>query len=132
MAPITLIVMVLVVFIAGWVAGSISTRKIIKDEIEVSRDELLEELKRRLTCCEKTSQEKREEKPLLPAISKKIEPKKDELSVETLAVLSSAVAAFIGKQARIRSVALLGQGSVSPWAQQGRVSIQASHLLRRS
>ena len=131
MAPITLIVMVLVVFIAGWVAGSISTRKIIKDEIEVSRDELLEELKKRLSPV-KTTQEKREEKPSPPAISKKMEPQKEELSPEILAVLSSAVAAFIGKQARIRSVALLGQGSVSPWAQQGRVSIQASHLLRRS
>lgn len=45
---------------------------------------------------------------------------------ELILVLSAAVAAFLGKRAHIRSVRLV---SSTPWAQQGRVSIQASHLL---
>ena len=48
------------------------------------------------------------------------------LSEELLVVISAAVAAFLGKKAPIRQVRLLGSAA---WAQQGRVSIQASHSL---
>lgn len=51
---------------------------------------------------------------------------REELSEEILIALSAAVAAYLGKRARIRTVRLLGS---SQWAQQGRVSIQASHRL---
>jgi methylmalonyl-CoA carboxyltransferase large subunit len=56
------------------------------------------------------------------------------ITPEVLALLSAAVAAFLGKTARIRSARRApGQGS-SQWAQQGRVFVQASHNLdvRRS
>jgi methylmalonyl-CoA carboxyltransferase large subunit len=60
-----------------------------------------------------------EDKPAAP-------PEPEELSEEILLALSAAVAAYLGKRARIRTVRLLGS---SQWAQQGRVSIQASHRL---
>jgi methylmalonyl-CoA carboxyltransferase large subunit len=44
---------------------------------------------------------------------------------EMLAV-SAAIAAYLGVRAHIRQIRLV---STSAWAQQGRVSIQASHSL---
>ena len=48
------------------------------------------------------------------------------LSEELVLVLSAAVAAFLGKKPHIRQIRLLGAAA---WAQQGRVTIQASHNL---
>jgi methylmalonyl-CoA carboxyltransferase large subunit len=48
------------------------------------------------------------------------------LSEELLVVIGAAVAAFLGKKAPIRQIRLLG---TTAWAQQGRVTIQASHAL---
>ena len=48
------------------------------------------------------------------------------ISEDTLLVISAAVAAFLGERAHIRQIRLLRSGL---WAQQGRVSIQASHYL---
>jgi methylmalonyl-CoA carboxyltransferase large subunit len=53
------------------------------------------------------------------------------LSSETLAIIGAAVAAFLGKTARIRSARLLEHSEANAWAQQGRVYIQASHHLER-
>jgi hypothetical protein len=47
-----------------------------------------------------------------------------EISEETLMVISAAVAAFLGKRAHVRQIRLVGSGA---WAEQGRVSIMASH-----
>lgn len=54
-------------------------------------------------------------------------PPGPEIDEETLVVLSAAVAAFLGKRAPIRQIRLLDS---SRWAQQGRVTIQASHALK--
>ena len=48
------------------------------------------------------------------------------LSEELLLVISAAIAAFLGKRPHIRQIRLLGSAA---WAQQGRVTIQASHSL---
>ena len=48
------------------------------------------------------------------------------ISEEIILVISAAVAAFLGKKPRIRQIRLLGSAA---WAQQGRVTIQASHAL---
>lgn len=53
-------------------------------------------------------------------------PAPEEISEEILMAISAAVAAYLGKRAHIRTVRLL---SSTAWAQQGRVSIQASHRL---
>jgi methylmalonyl-CoA carboxyltransferase large subunit len=43
-----------------------------------------------------------------------------------LLVISAAISAYLGKRPHIRQVRLLGSAG---WAQQGRVTIQASHSL---
>jgi methylmalonyl-CoA carboxyltransferase large subunit len=53
----------------------------------------------------------------------------DEVTPEILMVLSAAVAAFLGKRARIRGARPAQPASSSAWAQQGRVYVQASHNL---
>ncbi len=45
---------------------------------------------------------------------------------ELLSVLAASVAAFLGYKPRIRQIRLIGGAS---WAQQGRATIQASHVL---
>jgi methylmalonyl-CoA carboxyltransferase large subunit len=44
----------------------------------------------------------------------------------TMTIIAAAIAAFLGKKAHIRQIQLLGSAA---WAQQGRVTIQASHAL---
>jgi methylmalonyl-CoA carboxyltransferase 12S subunit len=53
-------------------------------------------------------------------------PVEEDLSEEIVLIISAAVAAFLGKKAPIRQIRLLGS---TAWAQQGRVTIQASHTL---
>jgi methylmalonyl-CoA carboxyltransferase large subunit len=53
-------------------------------------------------------------------------PSEEPISEETLIVLSAAIAAFLGKRPRIRSIRLLRS---TAWAQEGRAFIQASHRL---
>jgi methylmalonyl-CoA carboxyltransferase large subunit len=50
----------------------------------------------------------------------------DGLSEEVVLVISAAIAGFLGKKAHIRGIRLV---SSPAWAQQGRVTIQASHAL---
>ena len=52
--------------------------------------------------------------------------KEDGVSEEIILVISAAIAAFLGKKPHIRQIRLLGSAA---WAQQGRVTIQASHAL---
>lgn len=59
-------------------------------------------------------------------------PKKRPVTPETIAVIAAAVTAALGKKVRIRSAKLLYPSPdyvISPWAQQGRVFVQASHNL---
>ncbi|QEH31844.1 hypothetical protein OJF2_03090 [Aquisphaera giovannonii] len=53
-------------------------------------------------------------------------PAGEGLSEETVLVIASAIAAFLGKRAHIRQIRLIRSDA---WAQQGRVTIQASHAL---
>jgi methylmalonyl-CoA carboxyltransferase large subunit len=48
------------------------------------------------------------------------------ISEEILLVISAAIAAYLGIRPHIRQVRLLGS---TAWAQQGRVTVQASHAL---
>ncbi|MBV8075297.1 MAG: hypothetical protein JO284_02820 [Planctomycetaceae bacterium] len=48
------------------------------------------------------------------------------LDEELVTVLAATIAAFLGKKPRIRQIQLLGS---APWAQEGRITIQASHAL---
>jgi methylmalonyl-CoA carboxyltransferase large subunit len=55
-----------------------------------------------------------------------VRPAADELTPELLAVISAVLAAHLGVKPHIRQITLLSGAS---WAQQGRVTIQASHAL---
>ena len=59
-------------------------------------------------------------------------PIQAEVTPEILVVLAAAATAYLGKSVRVRSARTLQSpyGFFNPWAQQGRVSIQASHSLR--
>lgn len=50
----------------------------------------------------------------------------EDLGEELLLVISAAIAAFLGKKPHIRQIRLVG---ATTWAQQGRVTIQASHAF---
>lgn len=57
-------------------------------------------------------------------------PAEQEISPEILMVISAAVAAFLGKKARVRGARLIRPVvSTSAWAQQGRVFVQAARNL---
>jgi|ERR1700686_607435 cytoskeletal protein RodZ len=55
----------------------------------------------------------------------------DEISPETVAMISQTITALLGRKIRVRSVKLLQTPTTTAnsWAQQGRVVIQASHNL---
>ena len=55
-----------------------------------------------------------------------------EVTPEMLVVITAAVTAFLGKKVRIRSAKMLQSPYevVNPWSQQGRVFVQASHIMR--
>jgi methylmalonyl-CoA carboxyltransferase large subunit len=55
----------------------------------------------------------------------------DEVTPELMAVIAAAVTAFLGKKVKIHQARLVNPEVVSPWAQQGRVFVQASHALAR-
>ena len=59
-------------------------------------------------------------------------PIQAEVTPEIIVVLAAAAAAYLEKNVRVRSAKALQShyGSVNLWAQQGRVSIQASHNWR--
>jgi methylmalonyl-CoA carboxyltransferase 12S subunit len=61
--------------------------------------------------------------PALP-VSGTVEAATEEISEEVLAVIAASVAAFLGERAHIRQVRLVASDA---WAQQGRVSVMASH-----
>jgi methylmalonyl-CoA carboxyltransferase 12S subunit len=66
---------------------------------------------------------------LLPAVpliqaAPRPEPAKSELTEEEMLAVSAAIAAYLGTRVHIRQLRLL---SSRTWAQQGRVSVQASH-----
>ncbi len=65
-------------------------------------------------------------RPAPPVPSPAPEPQPESLSEELVLVISAAIAAFLGKKPRIRQISLLSSAN---WAQQGRVTIQASHVL---
>jgi len=69
--------------------------------------------------------------PVIAApVPKPPEPEQvEEVAPETIMILTAAVAAFLGKRARIRGARLVRTAPSNAWAQQGRVFVQASHNL---
>ena len=61
-----------------------------------------------------------------PAATATPPPSEAAIPDEMLIVIAAAVAAYLGSKPRIRQVTLLGS---TAWAQQGRATIQASHMM---
>jgi methylmalonyl-CoA carboxyltransferase 12S subunit len=132
-------------FVAGWAAGYLATRKLVRQELEGVRSRIDEIAERtRNGSYSAAALVERSGAPPLPtaapadtaparaAESPAAEPVVEEgVTPEVLMVISAAVAAFFGKRARVRRARLMPVAGVSPWAQQGRVFIQASHNLNR-
>lgn len=53
-------------------------------------------------------------------------PAQEAMSEETLLAIAAAVAAYLGHKPKIKQIRLIRSAS---WAQEGRVSIQASHRI---
>jgi methylmalonyl-CoA carboxyltransferase large subunit len=106
---------------AGWVAGAAMSRRMVQREVAL--------LEARLAPAPVAAPAPPPPVVAAPA-PKPPEPEKvQELTPEIIMVLSAAVAAFLGKRARIRSARLVRTGASNAWAQQGRVFVQASHNL---
>jgi methylmalonyl-CoA carboxyltransferase 12S subunit len=132
-------------FVAGWAAGYLATRQLVKQELNQVRSRI-DELEARPTASPSaaatvavtpeparpaaaaTAPQAAAQPPVSPARAPEIE---EGITPEILMVISAAVAAFLGKKARVRRARQLPYPGVSPWAQQGRVFIQASHNLNR-
>jgi methylmalonyl-CoA carboxyltransferase large subunit len=63
------------------------------------------------------------EKPAVPAETIE-EPA---VTPEVVMLISAAIAAYLGKHARVKSIRRIGPQGFNPWSQQGRATIQASH-----
>lgn len=66
-----------------------------------------------------------------PALLSETKPKPDpeEIPPEIQVAIAAAAIAVLGPDAHVRS-ATVARNAVSPWSQQGRVSVQSSHNLR--
>jgi hypothetical protein len=111
----------------GWLVGTRSTRRVVTQELDRRVADL--ELRLRTSLVSPTPAPVRShagpEATPTPAT-----PPVEEISPETLAALSAAICAYLGKPARIRRVRRVQPG-FNPWAQQGRVYVMGSHALSR-
>jgi hypothetical protein len=106
---------------AGWLFGTRTTRRIINEEV----DRRVAELEQRLRQVSPAAAPPRTAPAPAPAPAPV-----EEISSETIAALSAAICAYLGKPARIRRVRRV-QSGINPWAQQGRVYVMGSHALPR-
>ena len=110
--------------LAGWLAGAATSRRMVRREVR--RLESLIESKNG------NAAPAPEPAPALTAAHapKPPEPEQlEEVAPETIMILTAAVAAFLGKRARIRGARMVRTAPSNAWAQQGRVFVQASHNL---
>ncbi len=94
----------------------------------VKANQLLRELQARIAELEARLQQLEHPAPAPTpvAVQPPAPPAEQPVSEEILLVIAAAVAAYLGERAHIRVVRLVPSHA---WAQQGRVSIQASHHL---
>lgn len=104
---------------AGWVAGAAMSRRMVRSEVQ--RLESLIASKNTPVSVVAATEAPTPKPP---------EPEQlDEVASEMIMILTAAVAAFLGKRARIRGARLVRTAPSNAWAQQGRVFVQASHNL---
>jgi methylmalonyl-CoA carboxyltransferase large subunit len=116
---------------AGWVAGAAMSRRMVRGEVE-RLETLIESRNGHAAPVAETAPAPAPSAPPLAAAPapKPAEPERvEEVTPEMVMVLTAAVAAFLGKRARIRSARMVRSAPSNVWAQQGRVFVQASHNL---
>ncbi len=109
--------------IASFVAVFIGSRRMIGqrcDELKLELQQQIDALSAEVSAV-KQSANAPTPAAINPALAEEITP-------ETLATISETIAALLGKKVRIRSVKTLRtpNSSANPWAQHGRVVVQAS------
>jgi hypothetical protein len=122
-------------FVAGWFVTQLSYRRTVRREVDELRSELREQL-RRLTELEavlsRAVGKTTDMAELTKAAAAASAPEAgDEITPERMAVIAAVVTAFLGRKVKIHQARLVNPEVVSPWAQQGRVFVQASHALAR-
>jgi methylmalonyl-CoA carboxyltransferase large subunit len=116
------------ILVIAWAIAFITTRRKMLAEIDLLRSMIYEHVQREREAAKVTAPAKLPpvaDAPLLSTSSRD----EEKISEQTLALISAAVAAYLGKTARIRSARRLQADELSTWAQQGRVYVQASHNL---
>ena len=111
---------------AGMIAGSITARRAVREELHSLRESLRQH-NGQPAAPPPAPPAAVAQPPAMQAAPAPAEP--EEITPEILVVLTAAVAAFLGKKARIRHASLISRGTGNSWAQQGRVYVQASHNL---
>ena len=113
---------------AGWLAGAAMSRRMVRSEVQRLQS-LIESTNGKAVPAPAPVPVPT---PVLAAATapQPPEPEKvEEVTPETIMILTAAVAAFLGKRARIRSARMVRTAPSNAWAQQGRVFVQASHNL---
>ena len=121
-------------FVAGWFVTHLSYRRMVRQELDQLRSEMRAQL-RRLTELEmalsRTAGESRDVEAIESTAAPPLPETDAEIAPERMAVIAAVVTAFLGRNVRIHQTRLVNPEVVSPWAQQGRVFVQASHALAR-
>jgi len=113
---------------AGWVAGAAMSRRMVRREVQ-RLESLIESKNGKAASAPAPIPAPAPVLAVAPA-PKPPEPEQvEEVSPEIIMVLTAAVAAFLGKRARIRGARPVRTAPSNAWAQQGRVFVQASHNL---
>jgi methylmalonyl-CoA carboxyltransferase large subunit len=87
----------------------------------------LAEISRRIQMLEKGATAAPAQPAPVPTAAAAPAPAPAAITEEELLAISAAIGAYLGVRAHIRQIRLV---STTAWAQQGRVSIQASHRLQ--
>ena len=155
MTTIVFILFAVTLFVLGWQLGAQSNRTVQVDELRAIKAELRAEMQQLLASREGASRTAASaisapEAPAAHGVAQgaahgaassaaaprpEAPPGQGVTDGKTIAILAATVAAYLGKQVRVRQARLLdgrsAEGQVSSWAQAGRVSIQGSHVLGR-
>jgi hypothetical protein len=121
--------------VASWWLTHLGYRRMVRQEVEQLRGDVREQM-RRLTELErtlagmagKTADTAIDE---AAALAPHAAETGDEITPERMALIAAVVTAFLGRKVKIHQARLVSPAAVSPWAQQGRVFVQASHALAR-
>lgn len=100
----------------------------VVEQLQKELQELRREMDRRVAALEAALKASQSAAPVEAPAAAQEEP--EEVSPETIAIIAAALTSYLGKKVRVRSARRIYPGS-NPWAQQGRVFVQASHNLSR-